>query len=115
MVAQPSSDFFRALSRSWYVLILRSLSETLFKGGNSLWADAASDGSLPALETHFHRETSYYWCPGAAGRQLGMGRVAALTGQRFGATRPLTSGVAWSAHSWKVIIGEDLVFFAPKS
>jgi hypothetical protein len=80
VVAQPSSDFFRALSRSWYVLILRSLSETLFKGGNSLWADAASDGSLPALETHFHRETSYYWSD-AAGRQFGMGRVAAFIGQ----------------------------------
>lgn len=53
MVAQPSSDFFRALSRSCYVLILTSLSETLFKGGNSLWVDAASDGSLPALEAHF--------------------------------------------------------------
>jgi hypothetical protein len=115
VVAQPSSDFFRALSRSWYVLILRSLSETLFKGGNSLWADAASDGSLPALETHFHRETSYYWCPGAAGRQLGMGRWRPSQVNDLARRGPLTSGVAWSAHSWKVIIGEDLVFFAPKS
>jgi hypothetical protein len=96
VVAQPSSDFFRALSRSCYILILRSLSETLFKGGNSLWADAASDGSLPALETHFHRETSYYWCAVRLVGNLAWGAWRLSQANDWARGGPLTSGVAWS-------------------
>jgi hypothetical protein len=60
----------------------------------------APDGSLPALETGFHCETSLPRRPLAFGRQSGVGHMAVLACRRFGATRSVRSRTSRYSHSF---------------
>jgi hypothetical protein len=60
----------------------------------------APDGSLPALETGFHCETSLPRRPLAFGRQSGVGHMAVLACRRFGATRSVRARTSRCSHSF---------------